>query len=292
MAPLLENASIKQVERELARGRGEHSEGEQSPSQRTSVMNHVAWVPERWTDAAMATLDGMQERLPSRAIVLFPRPDDPRDAIDADVDVRCFTGSSRSRGVCFEVILLYLRGARAAAPASVVEPLLVPDLPDFLRWRGDLPFEEPQLEQLVDVADRLVVDSSEWRGPEEAFARLPALFDRVVVSDVAWGRLEPWREAIAQLWPGIADASALRVAGPKADALLLVGWLRSRLGSEISLEHEPAGEIELVEVDGDPVDLVRREPKSMSDLLSDQLDIFERDRIYEDTLRSFSGVPT
>ena len=292
MAPLLENASIKHVEREIARRRGELSEGEQSPSQRTSVMNHIAWVPERWTDAAMATLEGMEERLPSRAIVLLPRPDDPRDAIDADVDVRCFTGSSRTRGVCFEVILLYLRGARAAAPASVVEPLLVPDLPDFLRWRGDLPFEEPQLEQLVDVADRLVVDSSEWRGPEEAFARLPALFDRVVVSDIAWARIEQWREALAQLWPGVADASVVRVAGPKADGLLLVAWLRSRLGREIALEHEPAGEIELLEVDGDPVELVRREPKSTSDLLSDQLDIFERDGIYEEAVRSFSRVPT
>jgi len=287
---VIEDASIRQIERELIRLRGAMSDSD-VPRQRTSVMNHVAWVPERWAEAAAQTLAGLEERHPSRVILLFPRPDDARDALDAEVELRCFR-RGKERSVCSEVIQIYLCGKRARAPASVVEPLFAADLPDFLRWRGDLPFGQPELEQLVDVVDRLVVDSREWRDPEETFARLPELFERVGASDIAWARTEPWRETIALMWPGVADATALRVAGPKAEALLLAGWLGSRLARDVELEHEPAGEIELVEVDDETVPPPRLPPKSASDLLSDQLDIFERDRVYEEAVRSFSRVPT
>ncbi|MBW3592362.1 MAG: glucose-6-phosphate dehydrogenase assembly protein OpcA [Actinobacteria bacterium] len=283
----LENTSVRAIEREIARLRAEAS-SDGSPNQRTSVMNHIAWVPERWEDQATQTLAGLEERHPSRAILLFPRPDDEHDAIDANVDLRCY---ARGKGdcVCFEVIELWLRGGRARAPASIVEPLLQADLPDFLRWRGDLPFGERQLLQLTDVAERLIVDSSEWRDPETAYARLAELFEEVKVSDIAWARIEPWREAVAGMWPGVADGSTVRVAGPEADALLLAAWLRTRLSREVGLEHEPAGEIELVELDGEPARLTRAEPKSASDLLSDQLDVFGRDDVYEEAVRSFSS---
>jgi hypothetical protein len=77
------------------------------------------------------------------------------------------------------------------------------------------------------------------------------------------------------------------VAGPKAEGLLLWRWLATRLDRDIELEHEPAGEVELVEVDGRAA-VARLDPKSPADLLSDQLEIFGRDRIYEETVRSFS----
>ena len=86
------------------------------------------------------------------------------------------------------MIELRLGGARARAPASIVQPLLISDLPTFCRWRGLPPWGTPELEQLVDVCDRLVVDSSEWRGLPKAYAELAKLFDRIAVSDIAWGR--------------------------------------------------------------------------------------------------------
>ena len=171
----------------------------------------------------------------------------------------------------------------------MVEPLLVADLPVFLRWRGPLTFGAPALEQLVGVTDRLVVDSIEWTDPETSYRRLPEVFDRVAVSDIAWARLQPWREALAGLWPEIADAARVRVAGPEAEALLLSGWLGARLGRPVQLAREPAGEIELVEADGKGARPARFERRSASDLLSDQLEIFGRDRIYEEAVRSFSS---
>ncbi len=286
-----ELTSIRDIERELARLRYESAEPGQA-NLRTSVMTHVAWVPERWVDAAFGTLAGLAERHPSRTILLLPLPREERDALEGEVDLRCFPSGGGSKGVCSEVIVIRLLGRRAAAPASVVVPLLIPDLPAFLRWRGDLPLGAPELEQLVAEVDRLVVDSAEWSSPDRTLARLPRLFDRVAVSDIAWTRMQQWREAIAGLWPDCADASTIRVAGPRADALLLSLWLGARLRREIELEHEPAGEVEAVEIDGDAVTPDRVERLSSSDLLSEQLDIFGRDSIYEEAVRSYSAVLT
>ena len=52
-------------------------------------------------------------------------------------------------------------------------PLLVTGLPVFLRWRGRPPFGEPTAEQLVDVCDRLIVDSGEWPDVPGAYRELP-----------------------------------------------------------------------------------------------------------------------
>ena len=87
-------------------------------------------------------------------------------------------------------------------------------------------------------------------------------------------------------------AQTVRVAAPRAEALLLAHWLTTRLGRAVELEHEPAGEVELVEVESQAVTPARYERQSPSDLLSDQLEIFGRDRVYEEAVRSFSPVTT
>ena len=289
-AALNENITIREVEEELGRLRHAAAAPGSAPNLRTSVMTHIAWVPERWVDAATDTLAGMGERHPSRTILLFPRPDDPRDALDGEVDLRCFVRAGEQGQVCSEVILIQLCGPRAKAPASVAMPLLIPDLPVFLRWRGEPWFGDPALDQLSDVADRLVLDSDEWSECDATLMRLPEIFDRIAVSDIAWAKVQPWREACASLWPEIADGETLRVAGPRGETLLLWGWLQARLRKELDLEHEPAGEVELVEIDGDEVPVPRAKRGSSSDLLSDQLEIFSRDRIYEEAVRGLAHV--
>ena len=46
-------------------------------------------------------------------------------------------------------------------PASVAQPLLLPDLPVFLRWRGLPPFGDGPFEELVGIVDRLIVDGTD-----------------------------------------------------------------------------------------------------------------------------------
>ena len=104
----------------------------------------------------------MAERHPSRTIVLFPEPDADDNRIDARAEVERWEVPDTDRRLVTEVVELTLRGSRAKAPASIVEPLLISDLPVFLRWRGEPSWGAPELEQLVDVTDRLIVDSTEW----------------------------------------------------------------------------------------------------------------------------------
>jgi glucose-6-phosphate dehydrogenase assembly protein OpcA len=269
--------SIRDIEREISSLRVEP--GSDTPYQRTSVMTHTAWVPSEWVEAAEDVLSGLAERHPSRTIVLFPAPEQ-EDGLEGDVQVQCFP-AGEGRQVCTETIRIRLNGRRAVAPASVVEPLLLPDLPAFLRWRGLPPFEAPYFEGLIDVVDRLVVDSTEWPDLPASYRGLTEIFDRVVVSDIAWARTSRWRPMLASLWPEIAGVQSMRVKGTAAQAQLLAGWLRSRLGHPVELEHEPADRLERVDLDGEAAPFPPGDPPSGADVLSEELDTFDRDPIYE-----------
>src|SRR5581483_6472646 len=200
MAQTLKATSVAEIEALL----------DETPSQRTSVATHMAWVPPEWVDAAERVLHGLGPRIPSRTILLHPDPKAKRDGLDASIEHERFPGEDTS--VCVEIVRLQ-----------------IPDLPVFLRWRGRPPFGRTELEQLVGVSDRLIVDSAEWRGLPRAYERLAELFGRIAASDLAWARTLPWRAGLADLWPGVRKARTLEVTGPRAEALLLTGWLRSRL---------------------------------------------------------------
>jgi len=276
-------SSVADLERELAQLRDAAVEAGRGPTQRTSVMTHLAWVPPDWEEAAERTLSGLAERHPSRTILLFPRPDED-DGLDMDASVQCFAFGERA--VCAEVIRAGLRGGRARHPASVVVPLFVADLPVFCRWRGRPAFGDEVFDELADVVDRLIVDSTEWPADalESGYAELATRFDRTAISDIAWARTERWRRELAAAWP--FDAREISVEATRAQALLLAGWLRSRLGHDVALEHEPADSLNSVYVDGDPIDAPPGEPPPASDLLSDELDRFARDPVYEAAVKA------
>src|SRR5207247_8809732 len=108
------------------------------------------------------------------------------------------------------------------------------------------------------------------------------------VPDMGWAGASRWRRQLATLWPGIGKVERIRVTGTAAQAELLAGWLRSRLARPVKLEHQPADYLEAVEIDGKPAPFPPGDPPPPSDLLSEQLDRFERDRIYEEAVRSAS----
>jgi hypothetical protein len=259
-------ATIDEIEEALAELRLRVGDGG-VPDLRTSVLTHMAWVPAEWQTAATETLAGLGERHPSRTLLLFPEPEEG-DRLAARVFLEChpLEGDGK-RQLCNEVVELRLGGHRAEAPASIAIPLLLPDLPVFLRWRGRPPFRTEQFAQMTSIADRLVVDSAEWPDVPGAYAELEEFFDVVAVSDIAWRRTLPWREVLAGAWPDLPD----RIAGSPAETALIAGWLRSRAGIEVAREQADeipySGEV------------------SASDLLSDELNVFARDPIYEAAAR-------
>ncbi len=238
---------------------------------RTSVLTHLAWVPPEWQQAATATLAGLAELHPSRTILLFPQPE-AEDGLAARALLECYEVPGGMRHLCNEVVELRLSGARALAPASIALPLLLPDLPVFLRWRGRPDFGGATFVQLADMVDRLVVDSAEWPDVPDSYAELASVFDQVAVSDIAWRRTLPWREALAKAWPELPK----RVTGPPAEASLVAGWLRARAEADVVVEVAESLPIGAAD---DP-----------SELLSAELDVYVRDPVYEGAVRS-AGLP-
>jgi glucose-6-phosphate dehydrogenase assembly protein OpcA len=122
--------------------------------------------------------------------------------------------------------------------------------------------------QLVEVVDRLVVDSAEWQDIPSAYSELAEVFASVDVSDIAWRRTLPWRRALAQAWPKLPD----RLTGPPAETTLVAGWLASRADVEVAVER--ADELPV----GDD--------RAPSDLLSEELDVYAGDLVYEKAVRT------
>ena len=274
---------VAEIEGKLARLREKES-GDGAPVLRTSTMTHLAWAPPAWLPQARATLAGLRDRHPARTILLVPEPRGAT-AITAKVGLYAIEMEG-SHEAYAEVIEVGLRGDAVEHPASIVLPLLISDLPVFCRWRGEPDWESPQLHDLLGVVDRLVVNSSEWRGLPAAYEQLAHLFERVAVSDIAFSRTVAWRAMLAERWPEIRAIDRLGVEGPKADALLLAGWLRSRLRRDIKLSRRRADAVVAVRVNGDPVAPPEGEPQSGSDLLSNELDVFGRDPVFEQAVRA------
>jgi len=271
---------VGDIEKRLSQIRAREPDGDMSEL-RTSTMTHLVWCPPAWRAKARATLAGLVERHPARTIFLIPCAG-RIDRIEATVELKDFELEGVSREVVSEVIEIRLHGTPIHHPASIVLPLLVSDLPVFCRWRGEPPWDSNEFAEITGIADRLVVDSSEWTGLPSAYGNLARLFERIGVSDLAWRRGLPWRVALAQRWPGIRKAERLTVHGPRADALLLAAWLRSRLRREVALTRRNADLLTTVLVDGEPIEPTARSgTPTGSDLLSAELDTLARDTLFE-----------
>ena len=81
----------------------------------------------------------------------------------------------------------------------------------------------------------------------------------------------------------------LRVEGPRAESLLLAGWLRSRLEREVRLTRRAAPVLRAVWIDGEQVEAPASAEPTPSELLSGELDVLGRDPVYEAAVRAASS---
>ena len=231
MAKTLKDTSVAEIEAWLDRQRDDESRR----SGRASL-THMAWMPRRVVARGRArdARPGRRASLRGRCSCIPSRRGRRRLR---RVDRASSASPAAGHGVCAEIVRIRLRGSAAEAPASVVVPLQLPDLPVFLRWRGRPPFGRPPFEQLVGVADRLIVDSREWeRSAERAreaggVVRPRRRLRPRVGADAAAGG-----PRLADRWPGIKQAKTAPGRRPAADAVLLRAWLRSRLRQTLPAE--------------------------------------------------------
>jgi glucose-6-phosphate dehydrogenase assembly protein OpcA len=187
------------------------------------------------------TLERMSVHHPSRTLILLAQED--RGAPKLEATVSSFTDVSAGRRVANEQVLIHAHGQVAEHLASIVAPLLVPDLPVMLWWLGTPKFDSRLFNELADLCDRLIIDSDDAVDPARDFSRLLHVAKRrtarIAVGDFNWARLLPWRQVITQFFDPPTVRDQLRriesveawsgAGGTDVQARLLAGWLQSRL---------------------------------------------------------------
>jgi glucose-6-phosphate dehydrogenase assembly protein OpcA len=191
---------------------------------------HREWVLERAARVA--------DKHPSRLIVL-----DSTSTISG-VDVSISARERDGAAVVNERVDIGVATTGHAAIISLTQELSMPDVPTVLWWTGGRLLQSRTFSGLAQGATTVLVDSSGKVRGDEAIRELGEFLTRfpsVALADLAFLRLSPWQNTIAQFF----DDPALRedlfsltgleiVSGSDAEALYLAGWLGSRLSWEVA----------------------------------------------------------
>lgn len=221
---------------------------------RARVLNFVAYASNPLlARRVMEQVTNLAARHPSRIIIITAQEDGTDPALCATASAHA-QSTGDGRRILHEQVEIDARGPVAESLPSIVVPLLIPDLPTYLWWPGDLPVGHAFWRRMVDACNRLIVDSADFSRPLDAMAGLAEFYRSArrfhTFGDLNWHRLTQWRELIAQFFDNQAyrpyldhvdtleieySAAAGGASAPEAKpacALLLAGWLSARLGWE------------------------------------------------------------
>lgn len=191
---------------------------------------HRSWVLER---ARMVA-----EKHPSRFIVL------DSTGATSGIDVEATTREHGGATIVSERVDIGVKPLGYDAIVSLVEELAVPDIPTFVWWTGSKLLSSRTFAGLAAMATTVLVDSSGRARDQETLRELCTFVERfpsVILHDLAFMRLSPWLDIIAQFF----DDPALREdlfslvgleieSGSEAEAIYLAGWLGSRLSWDVT----------------------------------------------------------
>ena len=257
--------SVPEIERALAgiwagAAARKADEDEHHVAVRSSVLNLVVVAGRRETaERCAATIAATAGRHPSRSLILSTADVDGPSSLDAWIEALSLATLAGTAQTGAETIHVSAHGETGRHLASIIVPLLVPDLPVALWWPHDPQFRSHRADRLLPIADRLIVDGSSWSGDGldrlEAMARM-AQGQRLVVADFALLRQARWREALASVYdlpdlrPHLRAVRSITVeyAAPQdgdpagrtniVRPVYHVAWLASRLGMGVVLPFE------------------------------------------------------
>ena len=204
------------------------------------VLNLVVIADREWKGEIVNRLERVGRYHASRTILCSVG--DRRAGIDARVVLSGEsggTGADAGIGVVREWVELDLGEDALARIDTILDPLLVSELQTVL-WSPHS--RDDAVEALLDMIDVILIDTDDaanFDGPGAALRRSWELQDRTYVVDLAWLRTTPWRERLAAAFddpsrhselPALASVAVRHNPGSLTSALLLAGWLASRLG--------------------------------------------------------------
>ncbi len=197
-------------------------------------------------------LERINEQHPGRTLVLVAYRDTATPRLEGYVSMRCRLLGGTGKQICGEQVTIEAGGPLLETAATAIAPLLVSDVPVYLWWKDIPHYEDKLFDRLAQMADRIVIDSAAFDHPYDDLLRLSKMIDdksrRMRVSDLNWGRLTSWRTLLASFWDVPAyrplldeiDRVTIKYRSPQdapeeiaPKALLLAGWLASRLGWEV-----------------------------------------------------------
>jgi glucose-6-phosphate dehydrogenase assembly protein OpcA len=254
---IMSSVDVAAIERELTSLWKQASEDEgDSGVIRASMLNLLIYAP---GTAASSEVDEMIPEItaahPCRAILIIADREAAESSLAAQVTSRCTLPTAATKQVCCEEVTITVTGSQVNEVPSVVVPLMLSDLPVYLWWNAVPRLADRVFSRLVDLSDRVIIDSADFTDPHGDLISLSALVhDKprwTAFSDLNWARLTAWRALLAGFYdvpayrPLLAqlDKVVIEYAAPshdKADisprALLLGGWLVSRLGWELDAD--------------------------------------------------------
>jgi glucose-6-phosphate dehydrogenase assembly protein OpcA len=210
------------------------------------VLNMVAFVESEYSGEIANRLRGVGRYHASRLVVLSYDP--RRTRLDARATVAA-EGEAKPGEIVLlhETVIVELGDRHLDDLLTLADPLVVSDLPTVL-WS---PHGHPEaVEALLPLAQATLLDSLDEPGWHEAIDRANTLSDRLYVVDLAWLRSTPWRERIAatfdppSLRAELCEITAITVRhhpDSTVAAMLLIGWLASRLNWRLTALHPDGG---------------------------------------------------
>lgn len=199
------------------------------------VLNMVTITDRDWRGEIVNRLDRVGRYHPSRSILCAVEPG--RRSMDARIAVAA-PEAPRDGGIALghESVELTIGPGHLRKLDTLVDPLLISDLATVL-WAPH--GHDDGIDALCKVGQVVLYDSVAMTSVEDGLARATELLASFHVVDLAWLRSEPWRERIAMsfdppaLRPELGRITAVAVRhhpDSAVAALLLIGWLASRLG--------------------------------------------------------------
>lgn len=220
---------------------------------RTSVLNLVVCaVTESLAERTERVVDHLSIHHPSRIIYFAPEPGESPFETKVEAHLTIPGDNEPQRPIVYEQIAIATPPDALPHIPSIINSLVLPDLPTFIWWPGQPPLHDRQLPPVIEVADRLIVDTVEFNHCLSNLVRMAGLHRKLdtcgCVCDLNWRRLDHWRQMIAQFFDmpayqwALDDVDRLIVeygqshgaAHNPIQALLLTGWATSRLGWELT----------------------------------------------------------
>ena len=236
-------AALKDIRTKFALAETKESE---LPNPRNCIMTLIAVASSDAEERrAQRAVRAIGNHHPAQVIVVRDQPVLKAGKIDATITTDIMRPQSASAMQC-EMITLRVHGAAGDHLSGLIDPLLQSGVPNYLWWVGTPAFGKRALEDTLKICDALLVDSARFDAPYRSFLELTKLashsHERLGVADLAWARLEPWRENVAQFFSPVDRQQFLKGVtdigvdysgegrGNRVAAALLMGWLSSALG--------------------------------------------------------------